>query len=318
MSINLPKVSIVTITYGHEKYITETLDGVLMQQYDGPVEFIIANDNSPDATDDVVKKYFSENPAPGNFEIKYTKHETNKGMMPNSIWALEQATGKYIALCEGDDYWTDPLKLQKQVDFLEENQNIVMCFHGAEILENSGKLRTYYKNRNFKHRAIVPKDDFLFAGGGSYATCSAFFKKTIIEMLLKEKPEYFISANVGDFPLGLFMITKGEIGYLSDIMAVYRYMHENSWSSINDLNTKVMLHENILAMLVLFNIDTKGAFAKITEVAMKSSYRHLADAYTLNVSSCQAFQKHIALYPKMGLRNTFYTIKTLIFHMTQK
>lgn len=93
MSIDLPKVSVVTITYGHEKYITETLDGVLMQQYEGPVEFIIANDNSPDATDEVVKKYFLENPAPSNFEIKYTKHETNKGMMPNFIWALEQATG---------------------------------------------------------------------------------------------------------------------------------------------------------------------------------------------------------------------------------
>ncbi|MCB4234492.1 glycosyltransferase [Kaistella anthropi] len=69
------------------------------------MEFIIANDNSPDATDEVVKKYFLENSVPGNFEIKYTKHETNKGMMPNFVWALEQATGEYIALCEGDDYW---------------------------------------------------------------------------------------------------------------------------------------------------------------------------------------------------------------------
>lgn len=133
MNSVLPKVSVVTITYGHEKYITETLDGVLMQQYQGPVEFIIANDNSPDATDEVVKKYFLENPAPSNFKIKYTKHETNKGMMPNFIWALEQATGEYIALCEGDDYWIDALKLQKQVDFLEKHLDFSMTVGGYSI-----------------------------------------------------------------------------------------------------------------------------------------------------------------------------------------
>ncbi|WP_313028782.1 glycosyltransferase family 2 protein [Soonwooa sp.] len=124
-----PKVSVVTITYGHEKYITDTLDGVLMQQYDGPVEFIIANDNSPDNTDQVVKKYFAAHPVPDNFEIKYTRHETNKGMMPNFNWALEQATGRYIALCEGDDYWIDPMKLQKQVDVLDTNLEINICSH---------------------------------------------------------------------------------------------------------------------------------------------------------------------------------------------
>ena len=134
MNMELPKVSVVTITYGHEKYITETLEGVLMQQYDGPVEFIIANDNSPDATDEVVKKYFLENPAPSNFEIKYTKHETNKGMMPNFIWALEQATGKYIALCEGDDYWSDKAKLQKQIEFLQSNDEFVAHSHNVQIV----------------------------------------------------------------------------------------------------------------------------------------------------------------------------------------
>lgn len=125
----LPKVSLVTITYGHDKYIEETLDGVLMQQYDGPIEFIIANDNSPDNTDAIIQAYLANHQIPDNFDIRYTCHPENKGMMPNFIWALKQATGKYIALCEGDDYWTDPLKLQKQVDFLEENPEYSCCFH---------------------------------------------------------------------------------------------------------------------------------------------------------------------------------------------
>lgn len=139
-------VTVVIITYGHEKYIREALEGVLMQQYAGPIEFIIANDNSPDKTDEVVKTYFQEHPAPENFEIKYTRHPENKGMMPNFIWALEQATGKYIALCDGDDYWTDPLKLQKQVDFLENNEDYVACQHARTVLFNNRST----KIENFK------------------------------------------------------------------------------------------------------------------------------------------------------------------------
>ena len=135
-----PKVSVVTITYGHEKYITQTLDGILMQDYPGEIEFIIANDNSPDSTDERVKNYFNEKPTPANFDLKYTKHDTNKGMMPNFIWALEQATGEYIALCEGDDYWTDPLKLQKQVDFLGQNREYILTFHPVKILKEDGNL----------------------------------------------------------------------------------------------------------------------------------------------------------------------------------
>ena len=174
MNRELPKVSVVTITYGHEKYIAETLDGILMQQYDGPVEFIIANDNSPDATDEVVKKYFLENPAPSNFEIKYTKHETNKGMMPNFIWALEQATGKYIALCEGDDYWTDPLKLQKQVDFLESHPDYSVTFHRC-------------KHYNVEtHEMIDDNCGYLFADNnqlGVDITTAQFFKTWITQPL---------------------------------------------------------------------------------------------------------------------------------------
>lgn len=128
MNNKLPKVSVVTITYGHQDYILDTLKGVLMQEYIGEIEFIIANDNSPDETDRVVTEFLNTNSIPSRFEIKYTKHEKNLGMMPNFIWALKQAKGKYIALCEGDDYWTDPLKLQKQVDFLEENGGYVACY----------------------------------------------------------------------------------------------------------------------------------------------------------------------------------------------
>ena len=115
-------VSVVMITYNHEKYIQQAIEGVLMQKINFHIELIIADDTSPDQTENIVKKIIVEHP--NGHWIKYTKHKFNKGVSKNFTWALKQAKGKYIALCEGDDYWTDPLKLQKQVDFLEENENI--------------------------------------------------------------------------------------------------------------------------------------------------------------------------------------------------
>lgn len=122
-----PVVSVVVITYGHELYIEQTIKGVFTQKTDFTVELIIANDSSPDHTDDVVKKILLETPA--NINVKYTRHPINIGVMPNFAWAINQSSGKYIALCEGDDYWNDPLKLQKQVNALENNPIIDICTH---------------------------------------------------------------------------------------------------------------------------------------------------------------------------------------------
>ena len=113
-------VSVVMITYGHENYIEQAIKGVLMQECDFQYELIIANDCSPDNTDRIVQKIIDNT---NNADrIKYVRHTVNKGMTANFLWTLQQASGKYIAICEGDDYWTDPLKLQKQVDLLEVNR----------------------------------------------------------------------------------------------------------------------------------------------------------------------------------------------------
>ena len=120
------KVSVSMPTYGQENYILDAIKGVVSQQYDGEIEFIISNDNSPDQTDEIIENYLKNTDIPNNISIKYIKHENNIGAIPNFAWTLQQSSGKYIAICEGDDYWTDPLKLQKQVDFLEENEEYTM------------------------------------------------------------------------------------------------------------------------------------------------------------------------------------------------
>lgn len=126
-----PLVSIVTITYNHEPYIRKCIEGILMQQVNFSIEFIIAEDCSTDGTLAICKEYATKYPD----IIKLITSETNVGALYNEVRAIASAKGKYIAFCEGDDYWTEPLKLQKQVDFLENNLDYSVCFTRYNIYE---------------------------------------------------------------------------------------------------------------------------------------------------------------------------------------
>jgi glycosyltransferase involved in cell wall biosynthesis len=130
MKKNVPKVSIVTITYNHEKYIREALDSFMMQKTDFDFEVIIADDASQDGTSKIIEEFQRRYP----LIIKPILRKQNIGAQSNSIDALQSATGKYIALCEGDDYWTDSYKLQTQVDFLDTHPKYVGCFHVAQVV----------------------------------------------------------------------------------------------------------------------------------------------------------------------------------------
>lgn len=209
-----PKVSVVTITYMHEDYIVQTLDGVLIQDYPGEIEFIIANDNSQDATDHVIQEYLAVQNIPTNFTIKYTRHEKNKGMIPNFIWALEQASGKYIALCEGDDYWTDPLKLQKQVDFLEGNGRYVIHSGKAQILratELMGIIGDPLAKNTYDITDFYTRNNFI--------TCTVMFRNMSIS------PRPFDGLLFGDWLLYVLLFSKkrDSWAYVTDeLYAVYR------------------------------------------------------------------------------------------------
>lgn len=206
-------VSVVMITYGQEEFIKEAIEGVLLQRANFSIELIIANDCSPDKTDEIVNELIISNET--NIEIVYKKHETNIGMMPNFTFALNQAQGKYIALCEGDDFWNDPHKLQKQVDFLENNPEYVLCFHKVKILKPNGELVDDFLTKvPKKYQTLID-----LAGFGNYIhTPSVVFKNVI-----KEFPEEFISSPIGDFFIYLLLAEHGKLHYSEENMAVYRY-----------------------------------------------------------------------------------------------
>lgn len=207
-----PKVSVVMITYGHEKYIEQAISGVLMQKTDFQVEFIIANDNSPDNSDTIIRKCIENTPE--NITVKYTRQEKNLGMMPNFIWALRQAKGEYIALCEGDDYWTDENKLQKQVSFLDYNSDVAIACHNFYMLDGSTMhSESIYDKQNVPSLYGIEK----MSENNLVPTLTAMFRN--IDIVI---PQWWYTSPLGDLPLFLTLAKNGEIFYDSTKMAVYR------------------------------------------------------------------------------------------------
>lgn len=246
------------ITYGHEKFIEQAINGVLMQQVDFDIEFIIANDCSPDRTDAIVKKIITE--SPNITWIKYTNHESNLGMMPNFVWALKQAKGKYIALCEGDDYWTDPFKLQKQVDFLEKNINYSMCFHSVTIYNKiSNKIypEIVAENRNY------PIDELLLTKTAH--TVSFMFKNEYLTANIFLHKSLF----AGDVLVALLMAEKGMVYGMQEEMAVYR-IHPNGISNFEStrlgiLHQKRFIKQYIYIKNTFKTLSKKAINAKIVD-----------------------------------------------------
>lgn len=206
-------ISVVMITYGHEKFIEQAIQGVLMQECTFDVELILANDCSPDKTDVIIQDIIKNHPRANR--IKYSRHKKNIGMMPNFVFALNSVKGKYTALCEGDDYWTDCLKLQKQVDFLEANSEYVMCFHKVNILKLDGNIVSDFLTKvpkNYQERNVLLKK------GNYIHTPTVFFRNNLITI-----PEIVNQSPIGDFLLYALLTKYGKIGYLEDSMAVYRH-----------------------------------------------------------------------------------------------
>jgi len=216
------KISVCMITYGHSQFIKQAVLGVLNQKTKFEVELIIADDCSPDNTQqilkDIIKNY------PDGQRIKYTRHSQNKGMMNNFIWALRECSGNYIALCEGDDYWTDEYKLQKQVDFLEANEDYAICFHEAFVLYPDGTERLF---NNIEENGTF---DFLDLTQKNFiSTASCVFR---VYNHIHSMPGWFYNLSAGDWGLHLLNASKGKIFYLKDAMSVYRNHDQGVWTSL--------------------------------------------------------------------------------------
>ena len=224
------KLSVVMITYGHEEYITEAINGVLMQKCNFEIELIISNDNSPDNTDVVIRKLINNKLSP--VKIKYFSNSVNKGMVENFRWSLHLAQGKYVAMCEGDDYWTDPLKLQKQVDFLEANPEYYSCFSAYNVIQFDKKtIRT--KVEMPKKHNLVSKNGFTFGllDFQNYfipRTLTGVFRRNIFDQVDLTKYSYF-----RDLHLFYHLLKDRKAFYFFEPYGVYR-IHPGGVNSMKE------------------------------------------------------------------------------------
>lgn len=211
------KVSIPICVYNHEKYIGFTLDRILEQKCDFSFEILIGEDSSTDNSQKVIEEYANKYPN----VIKPFYREKNLGAQKNTIDLFSRCKGEFIALCDGDDYWTDPYKLQKQVDFLEAHPECVACHHWHKYAypqeDGSYKEEEAPKEGQGYYPQEIATVREVFANKMRVKTRTVMYRNVV-----KELPEWFSTVAYGDVPLSMIYGKHGKFGFIDEEMAVYR------------------------------------------------------------------------------------------------
>lgn len=226
-------VSVCMITYNHEKYIGQAIEGVLQQKCNFPIELVIGEDCSTDGTRKICEDYQRNSSI-----IRLLPSDANMGVIPNFIRTLTSCKGKYIAFCEGDDYWIDPFKLQKQVDFLEKNQEYSMV--ATNLVFYDQEKDSFITPPKIKHELNF---DTLISKRNKIATVTVCFRAEFVSNYLNDinpqnKPWFAV-----DYSLWLYLSKKGKIGLLKDVTAVYRRL-KKSLSHYDDINLQYNFYKN--------------------------------------------------------------------------
>lgn len=239
IAIARPKVSVSMITYNHEKFIAQAIESVIKQKTDYAIEIVIGEDGSMDSTAEIINQYIEKYPT----LIRARFNKTNIGMASNFIKTLEECSGKYIAVLEGDDYWTDENKLQIQVDYLEANESIFGCFHDAANVDEKNNIikEKYYTSP----QKLYNQKDALTILKGSYASCSLLFRSCVIDNL----PDWFLKTP-NDFTLDLLITQYGLLEYLPYNMSAYRIHQGGVWQGKDNISN---IKGNMVRMLTLLN-----------------------------------------------------------------
>jgi len=246
-----PLVSIICTAYNHEKYIAAALDGFIMQKTNFDFEILVHDDASKDGTADVIRKY--ERNYPDLIRPVYqTQNQYQIGNL-GSVILRSMARGKYIAVCEGDDYWIDPYKLQKQADHLQSHPECSLCVHAAYKVSPDGKKLKSHVRPNRGDR-IFTAEEVIEGGGSLFATNTMMYPAIYDE----KRPDFFKIAPVGDYPMAIHLASNGVVYYMDEFMSCYRVSVQGSWTSrIFSDDEKIANHfSRIAAMLDAIDIAT--------------------------------------------------------------
>jgi glycosyltransferase involved in cell wall biosynthesis len=220
------KVSVSIITYNHEKFIRETLDSVLMQDVNFEYEIVIGEDCSLDNTRKILQEYHNRYPG----KIRLLLSGNNQGLVRNFMQTCRSCKGEYIATLDGDDYWTSSQKLQKQVDFLDRHTDYSICFHPVTMMfENSNKPSSIFPQINGETYTL---EDLLYSN--FIPTSSVMFRNGIFG----EFPDWYQTfKTMEDWPLYALIAQHGKIGFLKEVMGVYRFHSKSTWSLQDEVVT---------------------------------------------------------------------------------
>lgn len=213
-TINEPLVSICCITYNHEEFIEDAIKSFLMQITDFKYEILIHDDASTDNTPDIIRKYEKQYPDIIK-PILQKENQYSKGVKINKCYNYPRAQGKYIALCEGDDYWIDKNKLQIQVDYMEQHSECSLFLHASDKVDKNKK---FLSKINYYDEIHICTTKEIVSQVYSGHTSSMLFPSSLIKCI----PDFYFDAPIGDYPLKIYFATKGYVFYMNRTMSVYR------------------------------------------------------------------------------------------------
>lgn len=286
-------VSISCITYNHAPFIRECLDGFIMQKTNFSFEVLIHDDASTDGTTEIIKEYEEKYPD----IIKPLYEEENqwiKGRRGSAVFNFPRAKGKYIALCEGDDYWTDPLKLQKQVDFLEANPEYVMCSHHHIPYNENEKCFSHDWLKEITNR-IEYNLDTLIHGYWYHHPLTVMFRFDKLDL-----QEYYKYRYAQDVTLFFHLLKKGKGCLMPDCMAVYRIHKDGIWSCISD-NAKVK--NEFLVRIGLYDVEQsyEAAFLLRNQFAKPMRRSWMLKEWRIMGLTFNIVRKHFGLMSTLNL-----------------
>lgn len=246
-----PKVSVVLLTYNHEKFIAQAIQSILMQETNFNYEITIIEDCSTDSTRDIIFDFQKRDPD----KIRLVLAEENQN--DNRAWGREilNARSSYIALLDGDDYWISPHKLQKQVDFLENHPECSICFHNVYVVYEDEDIEPHpfhmwkpiYHISKFLPKSTSTLEDIV--AGNFIQTCSVMFRARLFD----EFPSWFYNFPIGDWPLHILNAEYGNIGYLDEMLGVYRVHSGGLWSGSMSANRRFDDIEKMIYMYEMIN-----------------------------------------------------------------
>lgn len=290
-----PLVSVICLCYNHEKYIKETLDSILMQKTNFDFEIIIHDDASTDNSAKIIKKYYHDYP---EIIVPILQSENQyKKVNINTTYIYPKVRGKYIALCECDDYWIDEYKLEKQVDYLEKHDECSVCIHAA--------YKADAKTKKIIGRIILADQNIDFTvnealeGLGSVAATNSFMYRAACLSKMSEFRKKLPTTGVGDYLLLVFLGILGKIHYLNTFMSVYRTNVDNSWTSRMTFSLKEhlkYLDKHITMLQQLFEILPKDSHNKLNVVIRFAMFNRLL----VECKFLKAKHKYPDLYNKVS------------------